>query len=105
MDFKFADYLDRYPPAIARENITDFFPWLPAKTLSHLESQGIGPVGAFYVGKKKLYPTVQLLGWLDSRIHRQKGKGSTDKASQNPTMGSSRRGRKTKKQEVLERRG
>jgi len=104
MGFKFLDYLDKYPPAIARENITDFFKWLPAKTLSHLESRGEGPSGAFYIGKKKLYPTFELLEWLDSRAEADKNR-SVEKNNNDLPSDSCRRGRKTKKQAVSERRG
>lgn len=99
--FRFLDHLDDYPKVIARQDIEKYFSWLPAKTLSHLEACGNGPEGAFYVGKKKLYPTAEFLAWLDSRSTTTKPRGTTPVKKKT----KSRLGRKTKAQERRERLG
>ena len=36
--------------------------------LANLDSEGSGPEGAFYMGRKIVYPKKQLTRWLQSRI-------------------------------------
>jgi hypothetical protein len=108
MTFKFSDHLDDYPPVISRPEISKYFPWLSPKYMANLVHQGDGPP-YFRNGRIVLYPIKDLLAWLDSRSEPgamgEAGK-STKKAERErrepPTK--SRRGRKTKAQEVKERR-
>lgn len=115
-DFRFVDCVNDFPPFIPRTKIQDYFPWLSQKHMANLESKGDGPS---YVknGRAVVYPTKALLAWLDARSVRNVGKGTTNsgvngsvrssqiKLNGNSLHQSSRRGRKTKYQEVQERRG
>lgn len=101
-DFTFAAYLDHYPPVIPRIEVPKYFPWLTAKRLANLDSLGEGPAQVIKNGRAVLYPTKSFLEWLDSRTYAQK---TEERSSSVQTFTTNKRGRKTKQQEVRERRG
>lgn len=110
-NFKFAEHADKYPPIIPRAKVQEYFPWLSQKRLANLDNCGEGPANAFKNGRAILYPTESFLNWLDERTRPQKSKqsqvetdrGHGEKKAISPS--TRRRGRKTKKQEILEQRG
>ncbi len=108
-DFKFSDHIDSYPPVIPRAKVGKYFPWLSQKRLANLDNLGQGPEHSFRNGRAVLYPTWAFLEWLDERTQPQ-GRGP-EKAhinrEQKPEVAvrAKRKGRKTKAQEVQERRG
>lgn len=106
-EFKFATNCPGLPPTIARDQVDQYFPWLKPSRMKNLDWQGNGPEGAFKIGKKIIYPTENLLEWLDSRMERPAKKpGKTAHGAQEKEVSSPRsRGRKRKEQEVKERRG
>lgn len=104
---KFKDLAERQP-IIPRDEIDKFFTFLSPRTMKNLDWRGEGPKGAFKLGKKVLYPTAELLKWLDMRVQGIPGKNAKKKgeAPQLSACSSAKRlGRKTKKQEVQERKG
>ena len=110
-DFKFSDYFGAYPPVIPRAKVSRYFPWLSPKRLANLDMVGAGPSHAFKNGRAVLYPTWAFLQWLDERTSphgRRKNPVPPNydpvKRKHNPQK-NGRRGRKTKAQEVRERRG
>ncbi len=105
-DFTFAAHLNHYPPVIPRIEVQKYFPWLTAKRLANLDSLGEGPAQVIKNGRAILYPTGSFLKWLDSRSSTQhKNENSRQSNSSSQTSAASKRGRKTKQQEVRERRG
>lgn len=112
-DFSFADHADRYPPVIARAEVSTYFPWLTAKRLANLDALGEGPSQAMRNGRAVIYPTKPFLAWLDTRMRAQgsdatpkgKEKGGQAGGREDTRPAATRRGRKTKLQEVRERRG
>lgn len=110
-DFKFIDHISEYPPVIPRAKVNRYFPWISQKRLANLDNCGQGPSHAFRNGRAVIYPTWAFLKWLDERTRPQERKQNqieTDKCHGEERIKSpstSRRGRKTKKQEVQERRG
>lgn len=108
-DFKFSEHVDKYPPVIPRAKVNRYFPWLSQKRLANLDKLGQGPSHAFKNGRAILYPTWSFLKWLDDRTRPQETKQAQEKPESNPKRKSAdpptaRRGRKTKEQEVRERR-
>lgn len=103
MSFQFKDLEKAYPPVIARAEIHKYFSFLCAKTMANLDFAGRGPAEAFRCGRAVLYPTNGLLAWLDSRIEKIPAKKFSDQ--KNRSVPPPRRGRKTKAQEVAERKG
>lgn len=109
--FRFCDHLDRYPPAIGRNEISDHFPFLTKQAMANNDLAGVGPRGSFKIGRRRMYPTVQLLEWLDERVKQtqgcdQKPRGIVaQQAERKKGSTGQRRGRKTKVQEIKERRG
>lgn len=115
-DFSFVDCINNFPPFIPRTKIQDYFPWLSQKHMANLECKGTGPS---YVknGRAVVYPTKALLVWLDERSSRSARIGGNDsdarvssnssqvKEKEKVAYQTNRRGRKTKYQEVRERRG
>ena len=69
MDTIFDEMAERWKsPAVAREQITVFSGgMMEPKYLANLDSQGKGPEGRFYCGRKVCYPTRKLTEWLKSR--------------------------------------
>lgn len=109
--FCFTDHESFYPPAIARVDVQKYFPWLTPKRLANLDSIGQGPE-SFKNGRAVVYPTRPFLEWLDERTAESSGKkdvSQNQKKVDAPAFsGYSRKrkkGRKTKYQEVMERRG
>ena len=117
-DFRFADLVGNYPPFILRTEITRHFPWLTQKTMANIDCMGQGPP-AIKQGRTIIYPTGDLLNWLDARSQSYEASQSAaptlslqvaeklrppsqEAASRITTP---RRGRKTKAQQVAERRG
>lgn len=39
-----------------------------AKVMANFDSAGIGPKGAFFIGRKIAYPTSEYIEWICSRI-------------------------------------
>jgi len=103
VSFRFKNLEKEYPPVIARAEIHKYFSFLTAKTMANLDSVGRGPAEAFRCGRAVLYPTSGLLLWLDNRIKKTpfKKEGEVRDAS----SPKKQRGRKTKIQQVSERRG
>lgn len=57
------------PPAFPRTSITKLTGELVAGgTVANLASQGKGPEGVFYVGKKACYEREAFLAWLEKRL-------------------------------------
>lgn len=103
-DFKFSEHVDRYPPVIPRAKVSLYFPWLSQKRLANLDLVGQGPDHSFKNGRAVLYPTWAFLVWLDERTQRQ-GKQKIEPHQAEHTTINKRRGRKSKAQEIRERRG
>ena len=106
-NFRFSDHLENYPPVIPRAKVSKYFPWLSQKRLANLDKLGQGPGHAFKNGRAVLYPTWEFLEWLDGRtgpLGRAKTDKNQNKEKVNPPS-VKRRGRKTKEQEVRDRRG
>lgn len=111
-DFSFAAHFDKYPPFIARVEVHKYFPWLSSKRLANLDSLGEGPSHVIKNGRAIIYPTKQFLNWLDTRTTNSAGSSSPVRPGGNnegkrseTSVRNTRRGRKSKKQEVMERRG
>jgi hypothetical protein len=111
IDFSFSEHLDRYPPVIPRAKVSEYFPWLSQKRLANLDMLGEGPGHAFRNGGAVLYPTWAFLHWLDERTRPHGSKQNSELVHHkseseecNPSK-NNRRGRKTKSQEIRERRG
>lgn len=111
--FSFSSFAHHFPPFISRTDIPRFFPWLSQKRLANLASAGQGPP-AIKNGRAVIYPTRELLAWLDSRTQERGGRlGNTSTPRSNlgcvennaMSAAKNRRGRKSKEQEVRERRG
>lgn len=108
--FTFSSNCTGLPETIAREEIHNHFSWLTPGAMKNFDWRGEGPAGAFRIGKKIIYPTEELLAWLDSRMEKPaKKKKELSRQNQSverfPKIPKSRRGRKTKEQEIRERRG
>ena len=104
-EFSFLDLEDRFPPVIPRAQIQEYFPWLSQKRLANMGCQGEGPA---YVksGRAVLYPTRSLLLWLEQRNQPGgKEEGVEAEGSRPAGKGKGKMGRKSKAQEVKERRG
>ena len=99
-DFSFAANEDFYPPFIARTEVQKYFPWLTPKRMANLDCVGEGPNQAIKNGRAVVYPTKAFLAWLDSRSEKL---GASPQKAQEESR--NRRGRKTKLQEVRERKG
>ena len=57
--------LAKLPPVIARKDIErQLGGVISTKTLANADSAGIGPMGAFQVGRTVVYPTESLVNWL-----------------------------------------
>ncbi|BBO73350.1 hypothetical protein DSCW_07670 [Desulfosarcina widdelii] len=55
-------------PFVAREKLPDFSGGiLNSRYVANLDSQGNGPKGRFYVGRKAAYPTVSVADWMWQR--------------------------------------
>jgi hypothetical protein len=104
-DFRFSAHTDYYPPIIPRTEVQKYFPWLSAKRLANLDSLGEGPKQVIKNGRAVLYPTKTFLEWLDSRTFKAQEADEFSEPRENENGMKSKRGRKTKKQEVMERRG
>lgn len=110
--FSFASFSNYYPPFIPRTDISRYFPWLSQKRLANLASTGHGPP-AFKNGRAVIYPTREFLLWLDSRTQALGKSVENSQAVRDVCQGNNsplpvfkkRRGRKSKAQEVRERRG
>jgi hypothetical protein len=108
--FCFTDHEGFYPPAIARVDVQKYFPWLTPKRLANLDSLGQGPE-FFKNGRAVVYPTKSFLEWLDERSVASIGTKAAKKIDAHDVPNSSgcsrkrKKGRKTKYQEVMERRG
>ncbi|WP_072907762.1 hypothetical protein [Malonomonas rubra] len=99
--FKFIDHLDHYPPCIWHQEISRYFPFLSPKTILNRRAKGASVPRSFQCGRARLYSTRDFLTWLDQLFeitekNSRRAKGSSPKK---------RKGRKTKQQEVKERRG
>ncbi len=116
--YRFIDHADSYPPVIPRAQVQKYFPWLSSKRLANLDNLGQGPEVSLKNGRAVLYPLESFLAWLDERSaaslskkeaagknHTKKRKIDADASAGCTTRTSRRRGRKTKYQEVMERRG
>ena len=72
-----ADYLDKMveqmveawqSPIVARTEAPKFSGGaVSVKLLANCDSLGTGPNGKFYVGRKAVYPKIELANWLRSR--------------------------------------
>lgn len=107
--FRFAEHADKYPPVIARAEVSKYFPWLSAKRMANLDGQGAGPKQAYRNGRAVIYPAKSFLEWLDSRnsvisIDRRASGILQNEARTKPTK-KRKLGRKSKLQEVQEKRG
>ncbi|BCA80319.1 hypothetical protein AOP6_2106 [Desulfuromonas sp. AOP6] len=100
-EFSFLDLEDRFPPIIPRAQIQTYFPWLSQKRMANLDCQGEGPA-CVKNGRAILYPTRSLLLWLDQRNQPEGEEGGEAEGS--PAR-KGKMGRKSKAQEVRERRG
>ena len=57
--------LNKLPPVIAREDVeSQIGGVISMKTLANADSSGKGPMGAFRVGRKVVYPTEALVSWI-----------------------------------------
>jgi len=108
-EFCFADHERFYPPIIARVEVQKYFPWLTAKRLANLDSLGKGPE-SFKNGRAVVYPVKPFLAWLDERTAEYSGKKRVNQNLKKVNYSSgypgikNKKGRKTKYQEVMERR-
>lgn len=56
-------------PAFSREELCAFLGGaISIRRLSNMDSEGIGPVGAFYQGRKRMYLKGPAVEWAISRI-------------------------------------
>ena len=69
MNTSFSILAERWPSAwVSRTKIKEFTGGtVSEKYLANLDSQGKGPEGRFYCGRKVCYPTRKLTEWLKSR--------------------------------------
>jgi hypothetical protein len=104
MSPSFSQNKEHYPPFIPRRTIDNYCPWLSSKYLANLAAQGKGPV---YIkqGRAVLYPRDEFLNWLDENTTIGGRKKGDEKEKKQVSVSNTRRGRKTKQQEVKERRG
>lgn len=65
---------DKWPSAIvARDEIDSFTGGvISPKSLANMDSLGIGPQGAFRIGRKIAYPVNNVITWLESRASLRK---------------------------------
>jgi len=109
--YRFVDHSDNYPPVIPRAQVGKYFPWLTAKRLANLDNLGQGPEVRLKNGRAVLYPLESFLAWLDDRsaasLSKKEvaGKNHTKTKKIDADASAGRRGRKTKYQEVTERKG
>jgi len=110
MEFSFIEKKNEYPDPLPGKFIDKYFPWLNPKRMANLRSLGRGP-HYFKHGRAVLYPRDEFLRWLDESISapgsRRKDKATPkeEKKPEKQQVVTPRRGRKTKQQEVRERRG
>lgn len=81
--FKFTDMEDQLPPLIPRCAITRYIPWLTPSRMRHLDCAGLGPT-RIKSGKTVIYPTSDLLAWLDQRSEVIQGGGEGQPAPAAP---------------------
>jgi len=56
-------------PFVAREKLEEFSGGLlKAHTMRNLDSQGIGIKGRIKIGKKVIYPTDEVVAWIEAKI-------------------------------------
>ena len=56
-------------PFVAREKLEEFSGGLlKAHTMRNLDSQGTGIKGRIKIGKKVIYPTEEIVAWLEAKI-------------------------------------
>ena len=62
----FGDMASRWgSPVIARAEVKKFTGGgISAKTLANADSEGTGPQGRFFIGRRVCYPVSSLLDWL-----------------------------------------
>jgi hypothetical protein len=108
MEFSFMEKKNEYPDPLPGASIDKYFPWINPKRLANMRSLGEGP-HYFKHGRAVLYPRDEFLRWLDESISapgsRRKDKATAEKKKSEKQVVTPRRGRKTKQQEVRERRG
>lgn len=108
MEFSFMEKKNKYPDPLPGASIDKYFPWINPKRLANMRSLGEGP-HYFKHGRAVLYPRDEFLRWLDESISapgsRRKDKATAEKKKSEKQVVTPRRGRKTKQQEVRERRG
>lgn len=65
----FQNMVDRWKaPIVARTEAPTFTGGaISEKYLANLDSQGLGPAGRFYIGRKVVYPTGEFVKWLSNR--------------------------------------
>jgi len=108
MEFSFVKKKNEYPDPLPGKCIDKYFPWINPKRMANLRSQGRGP-HYFKHGRAVLYPRDSFLKWLDESISspgsRKDKATAEEKKPEKQQVVTPRRGRKTKQQEVRERRG
>jgi hypothetical protein len=109
MEFSFMEKKNEYPDPLPGASIDKYFPWINPKRLANMRSLGEGP-HYFKHGRAVLYPRDEFLRWLDESIsspgsRKDKDKETEEKKKTEKQVVTPRRGRKTKQQEVRERRG
>jgi hypothetical protein len=108
MEFSFMEKKNEYPDPLPGANIDKYFPWINPKRLANMRSLGQGP-HYFKHGRSVLYPRDEFLKWLDKSISspgsRKDKATAEEKKPEKQQVVTPRRGRKTKQQEVRERRG
>lgn len=66
--FVFSELSKNLPDIIARHKVSHYFGGaISPKTLANEDSKGQGPAGKFKIGKNVVYPTEDLLKWLENR--------------------------------------
>jgi len=62
---------EEYPLIIFRSSVAQLTEGgINPRTLANLDSQGLGPDGMFYVGRKAAYFRANYIRWIRSRVHR-----------------------------------
>ncbi|GFO60958.1 hypothetical protein GMST_32830 [Geomonas silvestris] len=69
MDLNLKSMAERWPSAIVARNEVDRFTGgvISPRSLANLDSLGLGPEGAFRIGRKVAYPVAAFIDWLEGR--------------------------------------
>jgi len=102
--FRFLDHLDKYPPFLSTDDISERFKFINIKTLRNKSAIGAGPRGSFKCLGARLYTTKDFLIWLDEIKIVEETLENRNTRENKTTPRKSRRGRKTKLEQVRERR-